>query len=314
MHSRSLIELALKTLSCSQKDLASQLGVSQTQITKWKKGEHMSHEMQEKLRTMVNINDEDPDLILWAGSIEEVEKWKNLIIFLADMANDNGETCYITHPLTDELDFLCWNILNVMKEIGVDLPSKVPAELDFDYDSADDEQLSFLLGENPYSKIIYDVFESFTDIYGFYAAYIDEFFFDDDLDLMNTEAENIEPCLLQLAACKLEDDDELMPKLKEFRLRTLNSYRKWIGIVKDKAFRAGAPLRAELMDLVTRDREEIGETAEAEGLGFNSMRLHPDVYMNEILCSLRALHQVLPAILKKLEIDFKLDDSEFFIE
>jgi hypothetical protein len=58
-------------------------------------------------------------------------------------------------------------------------------------------------------------------------------------------------------------------------------------------------------------------TAEAEALGFNAARLHPDIYMNELLQGMRIIHQVLPAIMKKLgmdEQDFALDRSELFIK
>jgi len=314
MHSESLIELALKTLSCSQKELAFQLGVSQTQISKWKKGEHMSHDMEEKFRTITNLGNEDPSFILWAGSTEEADKWQRLLQYLAEMADDNSETGYVTAPLIDEMYILCWQTLSVLIEVGVDLPHKVPSELDFDYDSMDEEKLLLLIDKNPYSKLIYDLFLAFTDVYGFYNAYIMELVFDDDLDLMNTEAENIEPCLIDLAACKLEDNHNLMPKLNEFRHRTLKNYKEWINIVKDKAFRAKVPLRAELMEIVTRDHDELGQKAETESFGLNSSRIHPDIYMNEILCSLRLIHQVLPAILEKLGIDFKVDESEFYIK
>ncbi len=37
MDSQALIELAIKHLSCTQKELAHHLGVSPTQISKWKK-------------------------------------------------------------------------------------------------------------------------------------------------------------------------------------------------------------------------------------------------------------------------------------
>jgi hypothetical protein len=87
--------------------------------------------------------------------------------------------------------------------------------------------------------------------------------------------------------------------------------------VKDKSFRAGAPLRAELMDMVNDDHDSLGHTAEAEALGFNAARLHPDIYMNELLQGMRTIHQVLPAIMKKLgmdEKDFVLDRSELFIQ
>jgi transcriptional regulator with XRE-family HTH domain len=41
MNSEAFVELALKTLSCSQKELALRLGVSPSQISKWKKGIHV---------------------------------------------------------------------------------------------------------------------------------------------------------------------------------------------------------------------------------------------------------------------------------
>ncbi len=46
-------------------------------------------------------------------------------------------------------------------------------------------------------------------------------------------------------------------------------------------------------------------------------RLHPDIYMNELLQGMRIIHQVLPAIMKKLGIDekdFTLDRSELYIK
>jgi len=52
----ALVTLALKTLECEQKKLAKRLGVSETQITKWKQGESMSHEKQTKLRKLIGID------------------------------------------------------------------------------------------------------------------------------------------------------------------------------------------------------------------------------------------------------------------
>jgi hypothetical protein len=45
-------------------------------------------------------------------------------------------------------------------------------------------------------------------------------------------------------------------------------------------------------------------------------RLHPDIYMNELLQGMRIIHQVLPAIIKKLgmdEKDFALDRSQLYV-
>ncbi len=42
--------------------------------------------------------------------------------------------------------------------------------------------------------------------------------------------------------------------------------------------------------------------------------LRPDIYMNELLVGMRIIHQVMPAILKKLDINnFELDQSNLRI-
>jgi hypothetical protein len=66
--------------------------------------------------------------------------------------------------------------------------------------------------------------------------------------------------------------------------------------------------------MVYKSDEALRQEAESESLGFNSSRLHPDIYMDELLHGMRVIHQVLPAIMKKLGMeDFKLDESELRI-
>jgi hypothetical protein len=65
------------------------------------------------------------------------------------------------------------------------------------------------------------------------------------------------------------------------------------------------------MDLVSQSAEELGDETELASVGIRPVQIHPDIYMNELLQGMRTIHQVLPAIMKKLGIkDFKLDESE----
>jgi len=318
MSSEAWVELALQMLKCNQKELALTLKVSPTQISKWKQREHISFDMQDKFRALTGIGEKEPQFVLWAGSLEDANKWEKLIGWLAADAEEQAETGYDTAPLHEDLDLLCQKTFYTLREMGVDLPKTFPKELDFDYEAeydSDDEDADplMILQSNPYSLLISAIFKAFTNVYGFFVAYLAQWVYDEELDLFDT-ASNIDACLIELAATKLEDGKalELATRFQEFRRRVRRDYKEWLTVAKETALRARIPLGAEIMDMVHGTYDALGHDAEAESLGINASRLHPDIYMNELLCGMRTIHQILPLIMKKLDIydEFTLDESE----
>lgn len=310
MYGEALVQLSLEALGCTQKELSQRLSVSATQISKWKKGEHLSFEMEEKLRGISGVGDQNPEFILWSGSRENATKWRALIGQLAEMANSNAETGYSAEPLVNDLDLLCWHTFDVLRDMGAKIPEDFPAALDINWEDEEEAGAFWdVIGENHYSSLIYSIFKAYTDVYGFYVAYVADLILD-DMGLFDSPAENIEPSLLALAASKVEVDSELASNFSEFKYKIERDYEYWLGLVKTRAFQVGTPLRAELLDLVHGSHDGLGHTAEAESLGINSSRIHPDIYMNELLVGMRVIHQVLPVILEKLGIgdEFQLEE------
>ncbi|WP_283603738.1 helix-turn-helix domain-containing protein [Serratia proteamaculans] len=315
MSSQALVELVLKNLACSQKALAERLGVSPAQVSKWKKGEYMSDDMEKKMRELSGINTLDPDLVLLVGSAEQAMKWEQVIQYIAETALENAETGYETEPLTDPDGLLCAETLRTLNEMGVTIPKEFPTELEVDFSDPDEDMDWDMIEENPYFSLISQIYRALNDVYGFYYAYIYELIYDNDDELFDVGSE-IESCLLLLAASKVDTNNAFVTNFTMFKYRVTSDYGRWISQVKEIAFRKGYPLKAELLNLVYSSHDALGHEAEAESLGFNKSRLHPDVYMNELLVGMRTIHQILPAIMKKLgmEEEFELDITDLNIK
>lgn len=314
MGSANLISLTLRQTNYTQKELAEKLKVSAAQVSKWKAGEYVSYDMEEKLKVLAAIGNRDPDIVYWTGGTEQADKWMRLFVHLAETAYENSESSYTCAPLQEEVEFFLWNIFNALIEAGTEIPKEFPQEIDFNYDSDDEEseeEFERLYETNSYSSVIYKSLIAFVKQYDFYVAYLQDIMWEDSLNLENTAACNIESCLFSLALAKIGDNYPILSNFKDFRYKVFKDYKKWLEIVKDSAIKKQIPLKAELMHLVSEDPEYLVHEAEAEALGFNSNRIHPDIYMNEILESLRLMHHVLPIICKKLGIteeELKLDE------
>ncbi len=321
MYSKSLIELALLKDKCTQKELALKLQVSPTQISKWKKsGEGISDEMENRLRELTGIGSRNPDVVCWTGGIEQADKWESLILYLAAFAVERAETGYNTATLTDDTEYLAGSTLGILKDMGVQIPKEFPAEMlppqESDLDTDEDYKKFTAFFEIPLIKKIDTAFLALNDIEGFCGAYIFNLFDDSDLDELEhwDTIFQLDCCLLPLAFAKSGEQSLLAPDFREWSADVIKEVRKLVNSIKKLAIHHHIPLKAELSDLIFSSTDSLGEEAEGEAYGFNDDRLHPDIYMDEILRSLRLMHQVLPAICTKLGItseELKIDKGDF---
>lgn len=315
--STELVLLALKLLKCNQKTLAEKLSVSATQITKWKAGDYISIDMREKIENMLDLKGLPTNMVLMSGSVENAIQWKSLIDTIASIVGSMSETGYATKPLVYQEEFgeLGWSTFLTLDEMGVVLPDTFPDELkeanqaynDDSDEYGDNEEAFDVIFSNPYAALIYKIYKNLNDVYGFYAAYVSKIMFNDELDLFDTAAANIEPCLMDLAASKLDEEDaDLATNFPGFRFKTNINFEEWLGIVKLAAVEHNVPLGAELLDMIHQSPDALCHNVKRQALGFNKDRLHPDIYMNELLVGMRTMRAVLPHILKKLDI--QVDD------
>ena len=318
----TLILLALKTLSCSQKDLAKVMDVSTTQITKWKQGEGMAADKIAKIREECDLSESDnAEFILAAGSKENAIFWADLLEFLNRLGRSRLFEGPQEWPFDNNDRILAPQVFGVLLRMGVEIPQEIPKELakcDFkkayaainkDVFEASElvETCEDAIESNPVSQLIDKLLKCYVDVYYFYTTHIATHLLDDKLKLDITESSNMDYHLMDLAAAKLADEADLRLSIamnyEEFKLFTLEGFRDWISTIKHAALRYQVPLSAELMDLINMNRNQLRIASDAEWLGDNDERVHPDIYINEILVGIRRINKVLPAILEKLGID-----------
>ena len=289
-NSKALVNLALKQLGCSQKDLAASLGVSAGQLSKWKNyGDYMSREVEDKIMTICHIGELPADFILRFGSVENAQKWDGFLQHMARYVLEMGECSYPAYYLQkNDHNNVNLDICEILEALGVDLPREAP--------SIEDSAVF----ERSYVKAIQAIFEAYIGINDFFYAYFQELgSAENTLEIML----ELERNFLNLAACKSTLDTTVAPNLLAFKGKWLGYYRDKISEIKYKAVQSNEPLREELMKLVTEPTAKLSEDAERQVMGLNVDQVHPDIYTNEILMFARTFNKFLPALIEKLEID-----------
>ena len=97
----------------------------------------------------------------------------------------------------------------------------------------------------------------------------------------------LEACLIYLAACKANLNPSLTPNINAFKFEWLRWHHRKIDDIKCKAIQSAKPLREELKKMITDPVEHLSADTEKEVMGLNIDKVHPDIYMNELLIGMR---------------------------
>ena len=97
----------------------------------------------------------------------------------------------------------------------------------------------------------------------------------------------------------LGEELQIYPNLEQFKHDTKLKVYAYINALKCHAAQHRLPLRAELLHLLDKEPKDLYDYTEAEMMGLFSPRIHPDIYINEMIESQRLLHKVLPALCLK---------------
>jgi len=298
--SSSLVKLAVKELQCTQAALAKKLGVSEAQISKWIKGDHMSIDMRTKLIDLAKIEDLHPDFVTICGSLKDAKKWDALITHLI---NWNCER--IDFGLEPEIVSL--TLMENLQRIGFQIPKAFPDELIFEVEykelyKEENEELSEFFFEHPIVNMIDSIFKTYAEIDEFIALNIRNLGLNDPDFQADTlpEKSEFEFNEIELAIAKSDIDEKIAPLFGRFRNRVLAKTFEQLDAIKRRAIESGLPLEAELFDLINKD----AGTIDREML-YSDERIiiHPDIYMNELLLNSRQTKKMLKKIMAKLEID-----------
>jgi transcriptional regulator with XRE-family HTH domain len=298
--SSSLVKLAVKELQCTQAALAKKLGVSEAQISKWIKGDHMSIDMRTKLTKLAKIGDCDPDFVTICGSLEDAKKYDALITYLINW-NCEG----IDFGLEPEVVSLF--LMDGLERIGFQIPKPFPTELIFDcgYEELykeENEEISEFFFAHPLVNIINSIFRTYAEIDDFIALNIRNLGLNHPDFQENTlpEKNEFELNQIDLAIAKADIDEKIAPLFGRFRNRVLAESFEQLDAIKRQAIESGVPLEAELFDLINKD----AGTIEQEMLySDEKVIIHPDIYMNELLLNTRQTKKMLQKIMAKLEIE-----------
>lgn len=267
---KDLIQLALVQKQYTQRQLAEWLGVSATQITKWKQGEYMSDKISKHIIAELKLGEVPPKVILAVGSIAQAKRWCQTVNHLANLVA-KGHICF-----ADKID-IYEQLIDILKCFSIDYA---------EFPMITAKTAKKAIKKHMVLQFIHDLFVEYVSIFAVYQTHISPLNWEKD--------EAFRERLLTLAATNLTvsqfETDKTFERMKN---DTIEDYQSLINELKLYCLHSNKPLKIELSHLIRQTED-------------NPTVIHPDIYMNELLTTARLFRLLLPELLKQIDVSDEL--------
>ncbi|HDR1555504.1 hypothetical protein [Pasteurella multocida] len=122
----------------------------------------MSFDMEDKIRTLLDIGDLEPNIVLAFDSTENATQWIKIIEYIAELASENAESEFSISPLTDETDLIISQLLRSLTQIDYSIPITLPDSLKKYLNEKDMWSDEFIddIHSNEFFSMVYQIFTS----------------------------------------------------------------------------------------------------------------------------------------------------------
>lgn len=281
----NVIEQIIESQNLTQKDLAAKIGVSPTQITKWKQGETIPMAQEDKLKQIFGLVGENLEFsLLLDNDLEKASAWYDLF------ESRYGEI----DDFEVEGKMVTERTLIKLTELGVCLPEN-PQSIDFISEPMSTwceffETHSYEFGKRiEWARVYMCPDESLDDDYALFNIYNDIYYSTHEVALTKISSEIMDA----IGASR--------QKFKEFSRVTKQNIMHRISILCENIYNKGVPLRKDFFRYFTDDAEELDEDGYFDSLGGHSIENFTSLSQREILGTLNQLCERVHSLEKKIE-------------
>lgn len=267
----NIINLVTRRSGMTQAELAIKLGVSKSQITKWKTGDDLPPQRRTQMLELIAMTDEEADWLPFASSPEEIDRWTR---YLRDVPCE----IFDYFSAVGMEDFMLPQILHELSRHSIKIPMTAPVDEDPD-------------DEGSFYYLLMDAFDGAGRLAHFIGKHID---YDETL---SEHLLDLDTCIFGLALAHIDKEtfEDWIEDMSVFNERAHHNRTEAIGHIEAlcKDLRAaGKPIPADYFGLVNMKPEDLVSDDEGDSPIFpktSSYFSHAEITLQRQIIDLREI-------------------------